>query len=150
MAQQLLVGQGLLIIEASRSLSLSFIHMTLGSISLDEWSARCSDVYLTTHNTHKRQNFRMPATEPRLWPRGHWVWQLYILVYTDCWWGSLRERGHWGDQDVDGRIILRWIFRKLEGVVGTGWSWLRIGTGGEHLWIRWGTFGFRKCGEFLD
>jgi hypothetical protein len=27
-----------------------------------------------------------------------------------------------GRQDVDGRIILRWIFRKLEGVVGTGWS----------------------------
>jgi hypothetical protein len=22
--------------------------------------------------------------------------------------------GHWGDPDVDGRIILRWIFRKLE------------------------------------
>ena len=51
------------------------------------------------------------------------------------WWGSLRERGHWGDQDVDGRIILRWIFRKLEGVVGTGWSWLRIGTGGGHLCV---------------
>jgi len=49
---------------------------------------------------------------------------------------SLRERGHWGDQDVDGRIILRLIFRKLEGVVGTGWSWLRIGTGGGHLWVR--------------
>ena len=27
-----------------------------------------------------------------------------------------------GDQEVDGRIILRWIFRKWEGVVGTGWS----------------------------
>ena len=39
-------------------------------------------------------------------------------------------------QDVDGRIILRWIFRKLEGVVGTGWSWLRIGTDGGHLWVR--------------
>jgi len=38
-----------------------------------------------------------------------------------------------GDPDVDGRIILRWIFRKGEGVVGTGWSWLRIGTGGGHL-----------------
>jgi hypothetical protein len=25
------------------------------------------------------------------------------------------------------RIILRGIFRKLEGVVETGWSWLRIG-----------------------
>ena len=34
--------------------------------------------------------------------------------------------------DVDGRIILRWIFRKWEGVE-TGWSWLRIGTGGGHL-----------------
>jgi hypothetical protein len=39
--------------------------------------------------------------------------------YTICWCGNLRERGHWGDLDVDGRIILRWIFRKLEGVVGT-------------------------------
>jgi hypothetical protein len=36
-------------------------------------------------------------------------------------------------QDVGGRIIFRWIFRKLEGVVGTGWSWLRIGTGGGAL-----------------
>ena len=25
-------------------------------------------------------------------------------------WGNLRERDHWGDQDLDGRIILRWIF----------------------------------------
>jgi hypothetical protein len=41
-----------------------------------------------------------------------------------------------GGQDVDGRIILKWIFRKLGGVVGTGWSWLRIGTGGGHLWVR--------------
>jgi hypothetical protein len=50
-----------------------------------------------------------------------------------CWWGSLRERGDWGDPDVDVRIILRWIFRKLEGVVGIGWSWRRIGAGGGHL-----------------
>jgi hypothetical protein len=34
---------------------------------------------------------------------------------------------------VDGRIILRWIFRKWEWVVGPGWSGLRIGTGGGHL-----------------
>ena len=46
------------------------------------------------------------------------------------------EGKRWGDQDVDGRITLRRIFRKLEGVVGTGWSWLRIGTGGGHLWVR--------------
>jgi hypothetical protein len=57
-------------------------------------------------------------------------------VCTGCWWGSLREKDHWGGQDVDGKIILIWIFRKLEAVVGTGWSWLRIGTGGGHLWVR--------------
>jgi hypothetical protein len=47
--------------------------------------------------------------------------------------GGLREGDHWGDPDVDGRIILRGIFRKWEGIVGTGWSRLRIGTGGGHL-----------------
>jgi hypothetical protein len=31
------------------------------------------------------------------------------------------------------RIILRWIFRKWEEVVATGWSGLRIGKGGGHL-----------------
>jgi hypothetical protein len=39
----------------------------------------------------------------------------------------------WGDPEVDRRIILRGIFRKWEGVVETGWSGLRIGTGGGHL-----------------
>jgi hypothetical protein len=43
------------------------------------------------------------------------------------------ERDHWGDPDVDERIILRWIIRKWEGVVGTEWRGLRIGTGGGHL-----------------
>jgi len=28
------------------------------------------------------------------------------------WWENLRKRDHWGDPGVDGRIILRWIFRK--------------------------------------
>jgi hypothetical protein len=32
--------------------------------------------------------------------------------------GYLRKRGHWGDPDVDGRIILRWMFRKWEVVGG--------------------------------
>ena len=45
----------------------------------------------------------------------------------------MKERDHWGDPDVDGMILLRWTFRKWEGIVETGWSWLRIGTGGGHL-----------------
>jgi len=47
-------------------------------------------------------------------------------VYTGFWWGNLRERDHLGDPGVDGRIILRRVFR-------TGSSWLRIGTGGGLL-----------------
>jgi len=34
---------------------------------------------------------------------------------------------------IDGRIILRWIFRKWDIGVWTRLSWLRMGTGGEHL-----------------
>jgi hypothetical protein len=58
---------------------------------------------------------------------------LFCVTFALLWWGSLREGDHWGDRDVDVRIILRWIFRKWEGVVETGWSGLRIGTGGGHL-----------------
>ena len=47
--------------------------------------------------------------------------------------GKPEGKNHWGDQDVDGGVILRWIFRKWDGVVGTGWSWLRIGTRGSRL-----------------
>jgi hypothetical protein len=43
------------------------------------------------------------------------------------------ERDYLGDSDVDGRMILRWTFRNWEVVAWTGWSWLRIGTGGGHF-----------------
>jgi len=45
----------------------------------------------------------------------------------------MKERDHLGDPGLDGRIILRWIFRKWGVGVWTGWSWLRIGTGSGHL-----------------
>jgi hypothetical protein len=53
---------------------------------------------------------------------------------TGFWWRNLRERDHWGDSGVDGRIILRQMFRKWDVRVWTGLSWLRIETDGGHLY----------------
>jgi len=47
--------------------------------------------------------------------------------------GKHEEKRPLGDPGVDGRIILRWIFRKWDVGVWTGSSWLRIGTGGGHF-----------------
>jgi len=33
-------------------------------------------------------------------------------VYTGFWWGNMGDRDHLEDPGVDGRIILRWNFRK--------------------------------------
>jgi hypothetical protein len=55
---------------------------------------------------------------------------------TGFWWGNLREKDHWGDPGMDGRIILGWIFRKWDVVVWTGFGWLGIETGGGHLRMR--------------
>jgi len=49
------------------------------------------------------------------------------------WWENLKKRDHRGDPDVDGRIILRCVFKEWDVEAWTGSSWPRIGTGGGHL-----------------
>jgi hypothetical protein len=43
-------------------------------------------------------------------------------VRARFWRGNLRERGHLEDADLDGRIILRLIFRKWDG----GMDWIDV------------------------
>jgi hypothetical protein len=41
--------------------------------------------------------------------------------------------------DLRGGVFLEEVSRNRaqdRGAMGTGWSWLRIGTGGGHLWVR--------------
>jgi len=44
-----------------RGFTITLRHTTLGRTPLDELSARHTDLYLTTHNTHNRQTFIPPA-----------------------------------------------------------------------------------------
>jgi len=43
-------------------------------------------------------------------------------VHNGFWWGNLREINHLEDPGIDGRIILRWMFRKWEG----GMIWIDL------------------------
>jgi hypothetical protein len=47
--------------------------------------------------------------------------------------GKLEGKYYLEDPGVDGRIILRWIFRMCDMGGGAGLMWLRIGTGGGLL-----------------
>jgi hypothetical protein len=69
-------------------------------------------------------------------------------------WGNLRERDHLQDQSVEGRIILRWIFRKWDDGTWTGLIWVRTGKiGGLDMDMDWIDLGQNRenceCGNKL-
>jgi hypothetical protein len=95
-----------------------------------EWRKRHNDELC---NLYSSPNIvRVIKSRRMRWAR-HVAWMGWGEACTGFWWGNLRERVHWGDPGIDGRIILRWIFRKWDVGVRTGLAWLRMETGGGHL-----------------
>ena len=51
-----------------------------------------------------------------------------MKLRTKFWWGNLSERDRLEELGVDGRTILKCVFKKLDAELWTGLLWLRIGT----------------------
>jgi hypothetical protein len=54
-------------------------------------------------------------------------------MHIRYWWENQKERDHWEDVDVGGKMIVKWILEKYDRVEWTGLIWLRIGTSGRLL-----------------
>jgi len=75
---------------------ITLMTLTLGRTTQEEGSARRKDLYLTTHNSHKRKNIHAPggirtrnpsklaAADPRLRPHGRRNRRLLLLWLTIC------------------------------------------------------------------
>ena len=56
-----------------------------------------------------------------------------VYMCVDMRLNNMKEKDQLEDPDIDGKIILRWIFRKWDLRVWNGSSWLRKGTSGGNL-----------------
>jgi hypothetical protein len=111
-----------------RGFTITLRHTTLSRTSLDEWSARRRDLYLTKHNTHKRQTTMLPARfeatiQASEQPQTHAIWTWYfpkncrsittlprymfislLVIWPVCYWLMLYHRAQLISQKSESRL----------------------------------------------
>jgi hypothetical protein len=75
--------------------------------------------WIKRHNKELHDLFSLPnivrvIKSRRMRWAGHVARMGRAVAFTWFWWGSLRERDHWGYSGLNGWIILRWVFRKWD------------------------------------
>jgi hypothetical protein len=72
---------------------------------------------------HSSPNFIWVIKSRKLRLAGHVARMGRGQVHTGFWWGSLKKGDHFENSGVDERIILKWIFERLD---GGGMDWIHL------------------------
>jgi len=120
-----------------------------------EWSSSLG-VGRVANNSSPQKRIKLRNSQRVSFGNGLIVW--YDISNEKGTWHSVRgmlgtciRQVHLQQQPENyGRIILGWIFRKCDVGVWAGSRWLRIRTGGEHLYCGNELSATTKCGEYLD
>lgn len=162
--------------EVTTFRNTSFGLLASSDVQLDAWSRLCfrpqvmgvrkftcsgehfrkssQSLYPLTENYYTgRRNCTLLSRRSNQNRRHGWgMWHVWgwIEMHVGFWWENLKEIRHLEDLEVSGRIILKWIINKYDGMTFIGYIWLRIETMDGFCWHGNEPLGFIKRREFLD
>jgi hypothetical protein len=84
------------------------------------------------HKLYSLQSIIIMIKPMRMRWQGHVACMERRGMHIGFWWESQKEKDHWENIEVGGRM-LKWMLERQGGMVWTGLIWLRIGTSGGLL-----------------
>jgi hypothetical protein len=86
------------------------------------------------HNLYSSQNIVRVIKSRKTRGRNMWHAWARVEVFTGFWLGGPKERDHWEDLGVSGRITLSWSLGRWGSMGRTGFRWLKIGSSGGRFY----------------